>query len=395
MFTSQVPTAESPLTEAGVLAFAEKAAELSDWGPDQSFRIGLGILIDAIEDMQPSVEFRTKALARIQHLLIQRLHMIDDQNQHPEILDGEIESPLVITGVPRSGTTVSYDLLALAPDSRTPREWELYCPWPAPEEASFDNDPRIAQLNAMYAHVLAAAPEFATVQRLDASQPGECNHQMMLHFSGSNFPAELSVPIHREWMSTERAEGMYQSHKRVLQQLQWKGPTGRWIIKSPHHLFDMPGLCAVYPGARIVWTHRDPVSTISSLSSMVTMLQTAFGAPVNKHQIGAEITDIWCRGVLRGVQDRDDPSIESRIIDIAHRDVIGSPQTVVERIHQRFEIPFSEEHGRHIDSFLQHSDSAKRLGKHRHSPEEFGIDVEAIRERLTPYYQRFGDLLHY
>lgn len=393
MIEAPVPTDEAPLTEAALLALAEQATGLSDWGPDPSFRIGLRVLIDAIESMNPSVAFRTRCHARIQHILMQRLHLRDDEVKHPEIIAAPIKSPLVVTGLPRSGTTVTYDLLALAPDSRAPREWECYSPWPAPEIATFDTDPRIAALNAIYAHVLELVPGFADIQRMDCTQPGEDNHIMMMHFAGSNWWSELSVPKHRDWMSTERAEGMYRTHKRLLQELQWKGPRGRWIIKSPHHMFDLPDLLNTYPDASIVWTHRDPASTMSSLSDMVAMLQTAFGAPVNPKQIGAEISEIWVRALLRGVEARKDPTVEARVIDIPQRDVIADPRGVAQRIHERFGLPFTPEHSARIDNFLSESASSKRLGRHKHDPATFGIDPEDVRRRLAPYFERFGDMV--
>jgi hypothetical protein len=392
MFEAQVPPAESPMDVAAVLAFAEAETGLSDWGPDPAFRIGLQVLLDAIEAMNPAVPFRTKSYARIQHILSQRLHMRDDEKRHPEIL-APIDNPLVVTGLPRSGTTVTFDLLALAPDARTPREWECYAPWPAPEIATFDTDPRIEVMTAAYGHLLAVAPEFADVQRVDCTQPGECNHIMMMNFDGSDWWAELSVPRHMEWMSSEPSDGMYRSHKRVLQQLQWKGPKGRWLIKSPHHMFDLAGLIETYSEASIVWTHRDPVSTMSSLSSMVSMLQKAFGAPVDLKQIGGEISEIWVRALLKGVEARKDPDVERRIIDIPQRDVISDPRGVVRRVHERFGIPFTAEHAARIDTFLAESVSAKRLGRHKHDAATFGIDADTVNRRLAPYFERFGPLL--
>ena len=392
MLTSHVPSDEVPLAEAPVMALAEQETGLSDWGPDPSFRVGLRVLIDAIEAMNPSVDFRTNCHARIHHILKQRLHLRDDEVKHPEIVAASIKSPLVITGLPRSGTTVTYDLLALAPDSRAPREWECFSPWPAPEVATFDTDPRIAALNSIYAHILDLVPDFSDVQRLDGAQPGECNHIFMMHFAGLNWSADLSVPKHREWMLTQRAEGMYPFHKRCLQQLQWKGPKGRWIIKSPNHMFDLPDFLETYPDASVVWTHRDPVSTMSSLSSMVAMLQTAFGISVDPKQIGANISEMWITGLLRGVEARRDPKIESRMIDVSQRDVVADPKSVVQRIHEQLGIPFTGEHAENIDRFLSEAAGSKRLGRHKHNPKTYGIDPDDVRRRLGPYFERFGHL---
>lgn len=395
MLRAEVAPADRPLSVEGELEDAKAATGLSDWGPDQSFRIGLGVLLEAAEEMNPPVPFRTMVKGRVQHLLRQRLHMRDDEVRHPEIITDDIKDIFVVTGLPRSGTTVTYDLLTSDPRTRAPREWEINTPWPAPEAATFDTDPRIAALNHTYEHILEVAPDFANVQRLDASQAGECNTTMMLHFAGTNFWAELSVPKHTQWTTTQSVEGLYPLHKRVLQQLQWKGPRGRWTVKSPNHMFDLPGLIATYPGAKILWTHRDPVKTMSSLSSMVVMLQTAFGAPVNPKKIGEDITEIWCRALLRGVEARKDSSIEARVVDVPHRDVTQRPAEAMRRVSEHFGLPFGEADAARINAFMKDHPSAKRFGAHKHEPATFGIDGEKVRARLQPYYDRFGDLLSY
>ena len=88
----------------------------------------------------------------------------------------------------------------------------------------------------------------------------------MYHFSSSNWWPQVGAWEHAEWLIGARPRGYYETHKRLLQQMHWKGPDGRWLLKTPQHLFDLPGLFDVYPDARVVWTHRDPVSTFSSLS---------------------------------------------------------------------------------------------------------------------------------
>src|SRR5690606_8203766 len=161
-----------------------------------------------------------------------------------------------------------------------------------PEAETFNSDPRIAIVKAMQDNWLAHAPELATIQRMDCTQPGECNHGMSFHFAGSNFAAELGVPKYAQWVIDEIPEGLYRTHQRLLQQFQWKGPKGRWMLKSPHHLFDLEGLIGTYPDAGLVWTHRDPVSTFSSLSSMLYGFQKAVGSALTKQQVGRQVVDM-------------------------------------------------------------------------------------------------------
>jgi hypothetical protein len=385
---------EGLLEVTALLAAAEEATGLRDWGADQSFRKGLGIFIDAAEAMHPDAQFREQVRARAAYILETRLRLVDDARRHPEIEAQTIERPLAIIGLPRTGTTITYDLLTLDPAARAPREFELYRPWPASEIATFETDPRIAIVQAMYDNYLAHAPQLAEIQRLDCRLPGECNHGMTFHFAGSNFPAEYGVPDFAQWVIDEIPEGLYRTHKRLLQQFQWKGPRGRWVIKSPHHLFDLEGLVEAYPDAGLVWTHRDPVSTFSSLSSMIAALQAAAGQGKDLHAVGRSVMEMWSAAMARATRvRRENPAIEARIIDIAHRDVVLDPVAAMKRIYARFDLPFSAEMTQRINKFLAENPAASRLGKHRHSPEQFGIDPVEVRQRLAEYYDRFGHLL--
>ncbi len=384
----------SKLEVAALIAEAKQATGLDDFGTDLAFMTGLNKLVDAVEVMDPPEQLRAAAHHRIASVLSARLHYIEDEKLHPEITQQVIEDPLVVIGLPRTGTTITYDLLCLDPAARAPTEWEWYIPWPAPEIATFHTDPRIAQVQSIYENWLKHAPQLADIQRMDCTQPGECNHGMMMHFGSTNFPAELGVPQFAEWLIQEAPEGQYRTHKRMLQQFQWKGPKGRWTLKSPQHMMDLPALVEAYPGAMLVWTHRDPVLTFSSLSSMIAGFLAAVGGAGDLKAIGRSVFDTWSEGLSRATKVRTErPDIEAKIIDLAHKDVVTDPLGSIKRIYDRFNLPFSEEHAKRIHSFLHDNPAASRLGKHKHIPEEFGIDSAEVHERLADYYERFGDLL--
>jgi hypothetical protein len=383
---------DQPLEDHALLRKAEVATGLSDWGPNPHFRIGLGELIRATEAMNPPPELRANVHGRVMQILTMKLHMVDDERRHPEILQGKVEKPLIVIGLPRTGTTILYDLLSLDPACRAPAEWETFMPWPAPEVSSYDSDPRIDIINGMYAKMLEKSPELADIQRLDATRPGECNHIMTHHFASTNFAAELAVPAYGDWFLHTRVPGQYASHKRVLQQLQWKGPRGNWLLKSPVHLFDLEGLLETYPDSQLVWTHRDPVLTISSISSMVHALIKAQGVDITKAQVGSEQWKTWRAGLAAGTGTRTaNPVVEKAILDMAHRDVVRDPVAAVRTIYEHFERDFTPAHAAAIDDFVRNNPAASRIGKHKHSPEEYGLDREVIRAELAGYYQRFGD----
>jgi hypothetical protein len=386
---------EAPALDADALiAEARAATGLDDFGADLSFMTGFHKLVDAVEAMDPPAQLRATAHQRIAALLAARLHYADDARRYPEIVAQDVGDPLVVCGLPRTGTTIVYDLLCLDPAARAPREWEWYIPWPAPEVATFDTDPRIDQVQAIYENWLKHAPQLADIQRMDCTQPGECNHGMMLHFGSTNFPAELGVPDFARWLQDNPPEGQYRTHKRMLQQFQWKGPKGRWTLKSPQHLFDLPALVEAYPGAMLVWTHRDPVLTFSSLASMIAGFLAAVGQGKDLHEIGRSVFDMWSAAMARATKARlDRPDIEARIIDMAHKDVVADPMGSIRRIYDRFGLPFTTAHQDRITRFLADNPAASRLGKHRHRPEDFGIDEAEVHARLADYYARFGHLL--
>jgi Sulfotransferase family len=385
---------ENPLDIPAMIAGAQTATGLTDWGSDQSWRIGLDVFVRAIEAMPATPGLRSTVRQRIGQILETRLRLEADARAHPDIIAQTIERPMIVIGLPRTGTTITYDLLTQDPASRAPREFELYIPWPASDVATFDCDPRIGIVQAMYDNYLAHAPELASIQRLDCTQPGECNHGMTFHFAGSNFWAEYGVPLFAEWIKTVIPEGLYRTHKRLLQQFQWMGPKGRWVMKSPHHLFDLEGLIDAYPDAGLIWTHRDPVSTFSSLASMVAGLQKAIGGGGDKQAIGQGVFDLWSVAMARATKVREsNPAIEARIIDLAHRDVVQDPKGAMRRIYERFDVPFSDDYAARIEHFLTEHPAASRLGKHKHSAEEYGIDPGAVHERLADYYARFGPML--
>jgi hypothetical protein len=387
-------TGEISLDSRELMATAQASSGLRDFGADESWQVGFHKLLAAVKAMQARPVLQASMRRAALHHLETRLRLTEDARLYPQIVAQTIEKPLVVIGLPRTGTTITYDLLALDPFARAPREWEWYMPWPATDAATFSTDPRIGIVQALYQNWLDHAPELEQIQRFDCTQPGECNHGMSHHFASTNFWAEYGVPDFARWLREAVPEGQYRTHKRLLQEFQWKGPNGHWILKSPQHLFDLDGLIETYPDACLIWTHRDPVWTFSSLASMVSKFQRATGGGKDLHAVGRSVLDMWSAAMARGTHSRSsNPRVERAIIDLAHRDVVHDPIGTMRKIYERFGFPFSDTHIARIQQFLHESRSAQRLGQHRHSPADFGISEAEVHERLADYYARFGHLL--
>ena len=367
---------------------------LDDWGEDESFRIGLRILIDSVEKMEPSARWRHSFRRQIVHLLNQRLRLRADERAHPEVLDEQIERPVLIVGLPRTGTTLTHDLLALDRAARAPRNWEYAAPWPAPELASFDSDPRIAKVNESWRAQREASPELAHMLPMDANMPSECNDSMMFHFAGPNFTAWMRVPEHRAWSVEVTAPGLYATHKRILQQLQWRGPRGRWTLKSPGFISDLDAILDTYPDACLIWTHRDPARTIASLASLIASLQNALlGEYPDPVELGRAVQRQWTIALKRGLeQRRTDRRVERACLDVPYRDLVSDKPGTVRRIHEHFGLTLSDEHLRRVGQ-LEAEQPTSHFAKHSYTVDEYGIDPAIVAAECSEYYDRFGALV--
>ena len=311
--------------------------------------------------------------------------------EHPEVLEERIERPLILIGLPRTGTTILYDVLALDPASRPPLEWEAQLPWPPPEATTYETDERIALVQAGVDQALAAEPEIIDTHPMSARLPAECNTIMEYHFSGPDWWAAFGTDAYTEWVATRHADGCYRTHRRFLQHLQWHGPRGRWTLKSPAHLFDLEGLLDTYPDACLVWTHRDPATVMTSLASFVRPFRRLGGADDDKVRMGESTVLLWGNALERGVISRDDPRVEAAVFDLPFEEVQADPAAAAARVHDHFNLPLSEAHRKRMSAFL----AEHRLGSggaQRYTFEEYGIDPDAIRARFPAYCARFADL---
>jgi hypothetical protein len=390
---------QSPVTQLNadvLIAEAERQTGLSDWGEDRTFLTGLNKLIEAVEAMGCASKLRGAVAQEAVALLAVRLHFREDEKQHPEILRERIEQPLIIIGMPRTGTTWLHDLLSLDPASRAPRSWEVAMPWPAPEIATFDTDPRIAQSDQAWDAMTAVAPEFATMHRVSATAAEECNTILKYHFSSNNFWGVYGVPLFLDWTLSERMNGMFAAHRRFLQQLQWKGPRGRWLLKSPPHLLELDALIEAYPDACLVQTHREPTTIVASTASLLRTVRRATVGDIpeitDKKMLARSVLKVYGTALERATRSREKRHIDDRVIDIAYRETLSDPIGVVRKIYERFGLPFTTEYEGRLKAHIA-APRTEGHGAHHYSLAEYGVDTLDLPTQFPAYYARFRDFL--
>ena len=205
--------------------------------------------------------------------LCARLKMERDRQLYPNIARQEIREPLFIVGLPRSGTSLLHRLLSADPEHRCPLMWEVRSPSP-PTRA--DEKRRIQRATQSCNFFNWLVPTFRYVHAIGAEVPQECVSLMTPTFLSDQFDAMYYVPSYRAWFFRQDLRPAYEYHRRFLQHLQFRRAARRWILKAPTHMFAMPALLSVYPDALFVQTHRTPVDSMASVSSLVTILRSAF-----------------------------------------------------------------------------------------------------------------------
>lgn len=365
---------------------AEQATGLSTWG-DSPFEDALERLCkSATDDAQLYEQGLESFAARIHDALVKRLIIYADRANYPEIAKQEIKAPLIVTGLPRSGTTILHALLAQDPAVRSPQRWEVEKPSPPPRAESYRTDPRIAESQAIVDRLPAT---FKAMHAMGATLPEECNNLMTASFLTPNFMAMARVSSYLKWLVNEADMApAFAFHRHFLQHLQAFAPGAYWVLKAPPHIWWIKDLFKAYPDARLVITHRDPAETIPSNASLISFLCSSHG-PVDPIGVGEEQLGIWYAGVERMLDFRASGEHAEQIVDTHYASFVKDPVTVARSVYTRFGIPLSEGAEAGMAAFMG-SNKQDKHGKHEYTAEGFGYDVDKLHAQFARYLDTFG-----
>ncbi|SRR6266545_1339522 len=248
------------VTAETLMRDAERSTGLSDWGGNATFVSGLRVLLASLAESSLPLEARQRQIERCRDHLEVRLRLIDHRTRHPETAARDVDGPLVVMGLPRTGTTALIDLLVQVPAARAILQWETNALFPPPRREQWATDPRIASTQRHLDRVALAFPELVEMHAFGAELPQECNAVLELEFWSPNVSGGGGLDRYADWLAHNVPENPFPIHRWVLQHLQAHGPSGRWTLKSPFHMFDLPAFLAVYRSAVFVQTHRDPAA---------------------------------------------------------------------------------------------------------------------------------------
>ena len=380
------------LNVEAVLAAARARTGLADFGP-QDFRERLGLLCAewdadrALTAMHRAVLFGYLARYASNRLLIQ-----DTLRRHPEIAAERIERPVIVTGLPRSGTTHLVNLLAADARFHSLPLWESYEPVPLPGEAALADgtDPRYARCAAAWEGMRQVTPLLAAMHPMEPDHIHEELELMGPDFASYNFEWLSMSPRWRDHYLSHDQTPHYEYLKRVLQLLQWqRGVAGkRWVLKCPQHLEQLPALLAVFPDATVVFTHRDPVAVIQS-----TVTMQAYTQRMQRPRVEMQwLRDYWVERIetlLRAcVRDRE-LARTARSVDCPFHLFMRDPWRILEEVYQKAQLPLTAQARAALERYLAEHPRGKAGQVVYELKRDFGVDPQELRGRFRFYLDRF------
>ena len=378
--------ADCPLDADILHARARAATDLDDFGPDD-YRERLDVYLSDLREIPMHGPGLVNFHSQLVQWLKNRLLLTDLRTRHPEIDDIELAPPVVIAGLPRSGTTHLHNLLAAAPTFRSLPYWEGVEPFPLPNEAGITPDPRIGRMDVAVQMMDVLMPHFALMHEMTTSHVHEEIQLLANDFSTMLMETLAHVPRWTDYYRGHDQTSSYDYLVTSLKALQFLRGGRRWVLKSPQHLEQLPVLNAVMPGVIVVFTHRDPVPVALSMIAMVTYAERMHRDSVDV--AGAARTWIDRLEQLLGACVRDRGVIPAdRSLDIRFDEFMADERGVAESIYRVAGEEYTDDIRSAVSDYLR----AHRRGRHGRvhtSAQMFGLDPDELRDRFASYSAKF------
>lgn len=374
--------------EEAFLDRARAKAGRDDFG-DPGFREGLRVLLRAYDEESRLNPFgRWMSEQVLLGALAARLAVVAQWKAQPEMLERPIERPLVILGLPRTGTTALHHLLAQDPANQVLEYWLGTSPGPRPPRETWARDPRYKPVSQGLALSYWLDPRLRAIHDLSADGPDECRHLLLQCFSDDTYDSNATIPSYTAWYRRCDMRPAYAWHRDCLKLIgATSPPERRWVLKYPAHMAHLHVLLETYPDACVVQTHRDPAEVLPSLCSLVTHWRGIYEDEVDRPRVAAWQVELWATRIAHAlaVRDRGDPA---RFLDLDFRQIRDDPAGAVRRIYTHFGRALSDEAAGRIEAWAR-TNPQGRHGGHRYAAEDFGLDPGALRERFAFYTERF------
>lgn len=382
---------EIELTLSALVEAAQRRSGLRDFG-GEDFETPLQALLQSLNEEAELNELgRSLQFERLTDLLVNRLRLQQFFTRYPQILEEQVLAPIVIAGLPRSGTTMLQRILSVEPKLLSTRWYEMRFPVPAPDwDFAPGRDERVAKAKAEVAALIAANPDLLSMHPLDAMAADEDLLLLETTFLSVMPGSQVRVPGYNHFFESADTAPAYRYHKKILQFMQWQRRKGGaavdnkpWILKSPAHMHEIAALFAVYPDVKIVLSHRDPLACIPSISSLYFAVWKVYSDRADPAACGAYCNNFYARALQRTqtAQHR----WPGQFLDLDYRQLVKEPDAAIAQIFDFIGVPLSSETLAGMRVWREENRRDNRA-EHQYSLEEFGLSESSVRTAFAHYY---------
>ena len=374
------------LDETAIVAAARKRAGLDDFG-DVSFVEALRKLLHSYEtEANLSVVGQLSAREYLVSLLTNLLFMERDRQLYPGIEDEQINAPVFMLGLPRTGSTLLHGLLAQDERYRVPMTWEVMFPTAGRNQQDTD-EVRARRCESQLKWFHRLAPNFKQIHEVGAGLPQECIAITAHVMQSIMFHTMHNVPSYQDWLDRSGYREAYRFHRRFLQHLQHAGDADRWLLKAPGHLFGLSDLIEEYPDAVFIQTHRDPLRVVGSVSSHTIVLRKAFSEVVDDQAAIDNWVQLWEMALAKELEIRS--RAPNQFIDVQYHDLERDPLKVVRNIYAALGQTLTSATDSKMTQYL--ADNRKgRNGIHRYALPEFVVNGYDHSGGFRAYQNKFN-----
>lgn len=322
--------------------------------------------------------------------LLRNAQLIEDAHAaNPALSAAPIKAPLFILGLPRSGTSFLHDLMARDPANQVPRNWQMIYPAPRPTDFLPNGDKRVRKVDQQLDLFNQLAPGFRDMHPIYADGPQECSEITAHVFQSLRFDSTHRVPSYFEWLEAYGHDDALIFHKKFLQFLQ-NGRAERWVLKCPDHTFTLDAILRVYPDARFVVLHRDPMAVLGSVAHLTQVLRQPFLRNIDVGEIGTQVSVRWTQGANLLLQFDKRPDVPASCkFHMQYEAFTAAPLAYIQRIYEYFDEELTAPAMQAMEDQIK---AKPRGGYGRHAPyrlEAFKLSAAALQGGFTSYVQQY------
>ncbi len=310
----------------------EVAARCGPWPAEIPFLANLELLVESCRRTGALNATGRRVLRSVALRHLRNLRYLQDHvDAHPDVARRPLGTPVVVTGLPRTGTTLLHNLLALDPEARVLRFWEALHPVP-PHAGGPPAEALQAQAQRWLDGFYDLVPDFRAIHAATPTGPEECDALLQNTFASQHFDDMFDAQEYSAWLAGAPLAGEYAHYALQLRVL--SAPAGTWTLKSPSHLGHLDALVGALPGCAVVVCHRHPCEAVASYASLIHTLRRAYSDTVSAEAVGRQALQRAATSMERALDARA-AAPSTTFVDVAYGDLVRDPVDAVGAVYRR------------------------------------------------------------